>query len=85
MDEKTIPFYKRREFKYLAIACIALIVTAVGANFYNKHPRPVKQKRNRVVKEEPVPSGPKATVIRADSISYQAEDSLRMAPDTTLR
>lgn len=72
MDEKKIPFYKRREFKYLAIACLALIVTAIGANFYNKHPRPVKQKKNKVVAEEPR----SATTVNADSISYQAKDSI---------
>ena len=81
MDEKTIPFYKRREFKYLAIACLALIVTAVGANFYNKHPRPVKQKRNKVVTEEPR----SATTVKVDSISYQAKDSIRISPDTSSR
>lgn len=72
MDKKTIPFYQRREFKYLTIACIALIAAAIGANFYNKHPRPVKQKRNKVVKAEPVPPA----TVKADSNSYQLKDSV---------
>ncbi|PYF72912.1 FecR family protein [Pedobacter nutrimenti] len=32
------PFYKRWSFRYLLIACLALLATAIGAAFYKNHP-----------------------------------------------
>ena len=78
-EENTIPFYKRREFRYLIIACTALIVTAVGAVFYNKHPRPAKKRNNTVIKADPIPAGYQE---KPDSSSYQPQDSGYMATDS---
>lgn len=43
--EKKPIFYDRWAFRYLAIACLALIACAVGAIFYNHHPKPLKENR----------------------------------------
>lgn len=79
-EENTVPFYKRREFRYLAIACTALIVTAVGANFYNKHPRPAKKRNDTVIKADPIPAGYQE---KPDSTGYQLQDSGYMATDSS--
>ena len=76
-EEKiTIPFYKRREFRYLAMACTALVVTAIGAVFYNKHPRPAKKKKQTVVQTEDLPASPQADTVSTDSLNYPLQDSL---------
>lgn len=76
-EEKiTIPFYKRREFRYLAIACTALIVTAIGALFYNKHPRPAKKKKHTAVQTETLPAAPQTDTVRTDSLHDLLQDSL---------
>ncbi|SMC85594.1 hypothetical protein [Pedobacter africanus] len=76
-EEKiTIPFYKRREFRYLAIACTALLGTAIGAVFYNKHPRPVKKKKQTVVQTETLPASPQTDTVSTDSLNYPLQDSL---------
>ena len=43
--EKKPIFYDRWAFRYLAIACLALIACAIGAIFYNHHPKPLKENR----------------------------------------
>ncbi|ETZ24204.1 FecR family protein [Pedobacter sp. V48] len=43
--EKKPIFYDRWAFRYLAIACLALIACAIGATFYNHHPKPLKENR----------------------------------------
>nr|WP_068888946.1 FecR family protein [Pedobacter panaciterrae] len=43
--EKKRIFYDRRAFRYLAIACLALIACAIGAVFYNQHPKPLRENR----------------------------------------
>ncbi|MBB5437421.1 hypothetical protein HDC92_001093 [Pedobacter sp. AK017] len=78
-EEKSTPFYSRREFKYLTIACTALIVTAVGAVFYNKHPKPVRHKSGKVIEyEAPVAAGKVATE-NADSVNFTSQDSAKVA------
>lgn len=75
-EKTTIPFYKRKEFRYLAIACTALIATAIGSVFYNKHPRPAKKKKADVIKNERLP----IDTVGADSIDYPTQDSLNSMP-----
>lgn len=82
-EENTIPFYKRREFRYLAIACTALIVTAVGAVFYNKHPRPAKKRNNTVIKADSIPAGHEVGIMKTDSVNYQAPDSVYTIADSS--
>jgi hypothetical protein len=82
MEEKTIPFYNRREFRYLAIACMALIATAIGALFYNKHPKTVKNKNKTHIKNEALAPGNKAEIKKADSGNIQLQDSFQKQADS---
>lgn len=83
-DEKSTPFYSRKEFKYLAIACTALIVTAVGAVFYNKHPKPVRHKSGKVIEyETPIAAGKVATE-NADSVNFLSQDSVKVGDSSVV-
>lgn len=62
----TIPFYNRKAFRCLTAACIALIATAIGATFYNNHPKPLKDKNRVVLKNDVKPGGNKAVLHLAD-------------------
>lgn len=61
--EKKPIFYKTWAFKYLAIACLALIACAVGALFYNHHPKPLKE--NRFAKRDIHAGSSRATLTLA--------------------
>lgn len=62
---KTIRIYNKKAFRYLAIACLALIVTAVGAIFYNNHPKPSKY-GTRTQNGDFVSAGSEAVLLLAD-------------------
>lgn len=62
---KTIHIYNRKAFRNLATACLALIVTAFGAIFYNNHPKPSKVE-NRTQNGDFVSGGSKAVLLLVD-------------------
>ena len=72
---KTIPCYNRRAFRYLATACIVLIVTAIGAIFYNNHPKPLKDKNSAILKNDVEPGSNKALLFLADGTRVLLGDS----------
>lgn len=63
---KTVPCYNRKAFRYLVTACIALIATAIGAIFYNNHPKPIKDKNKVILKNDVEPGGNKAVLLLAN-------------------
>lgn len=76
MDEQpiiNIPFYKRRAFRYLLIACLALIVCAIGAMFYNRHPKPLKE--NRFAKRDIRAGANRATLTLSDGKKIVLDDA----------
>lgn len=76
--EKKPIFYKTWAFKYLAIACLALIACAVGALFYNHHPKPLKE--NRFAKRDIHAGSSRATLTLASGKRIVLDD----APDGIL-
>lgn len=76
--EKKQIFYDRWAFRYLAIACLALIACAVGAIFYNHHPKPLKE--NRFAKRDIHAGSNRATLTLANGKKI----SLDEAPDGVL-
>ena len=76
--EKKPIFYDRWAFRYLAVACLALIACAVGAIFYNHHPKPLKE--NRFAKRDIHAGSSRATLTLASGKKI----SLDAAPDGIL-
>jgi len=77
-SEKKVIFYKTWAFRYLAIACLALIACAIGALFYNHHPKPLKE--NRFAKRDIHAGSSRATLTLADGKKIVLDD----APDGIL-
>ncbi|NRF41563.1 FecR family protein [Pedobacter foliorum] len=72
-SEKKPIFYKTWAFRYLAIACLALIACAVGALFYNHHPKPLKE--NRFAKRDIHAGSSRATLTLADGKKIILDDA----------
>lgn len=70
-----IPFYHRKAFRYLATACIALVATAIGAIFYNNHPKPLKVKNRVVLNNDVKPGGNKAVLLLANGTRVVLDNS----------
>lgn len=78
-----IPFYYRKAFRYLTTACIALIATAIGAIFYNNHPKPSKVKNRVELKNDVKPGGNKAVLLLADGtrVVLDNADNVKLAEE----
>lgn len=72
---KVIPFYKRSVFRYFTAACIALVVTAIGAIFYNNYPKSVKNKNKVALENDVAPGGNKAVLTLADGTQVLLSDT----------
>lgn len=75
MQTIIIPFYNRRVFRYLATACIALIVTAIGAIFYNNSTKSFKNTNSVTLKNDVSPGGNKAILTLADGSQVLLNDA----------
>nr|WP_121272283.1 FecR family protein [Pedobacter schmidteae] len=72
---KVIPFYSSKAFRYLATACIALIVSAIGALFYQNYPKASKDKNKTALKNDVLPGGNKAILTLADGSQVLLSDT----------
>ena len=65
-----IPFYKKRAFIYLSIACAALLVTGIAAMFHKNYPNVnFKNLAAEFVSHDIPPGGNRATLMLADGKS----------------
>lgn len=71
-DEPEVPYYKRSSFRYLTIACIALVSTAVGAFFYTNHST---FENVAYAKNDIGPGRTRATLVLKDGSKIELTDS----------
>ncbi|MEQ7801509.1 FecR domain-containing protein [Pedobacter sp. ASV1-7] len=72
---KAIPFYQKTSFKYLIAACIALVVTAVGAVFYSNNLNSLKNKNKIALENDVAPGGNNAVLTLADGSQVLLNDT----------
>lgn len=73
-ETKIIPFYNRNLFGYLA-ACVALIVVAMGAIFYNNNLNVSNDRNKTVLKNDVSPGGNEAILVLADGSEIILNDT----------
>jgi transmembrane sensor len=72
---KAIPFYQKTTFKYLIAACIALVVTAIGAVFYSNNLNSLKNKNKIALENDVAPGGNNAVLTLADGSQVLLNDT----------
>ncbi len=75
IEAKVIPFYKRKPFRYLSVACIGLIITAIAAFLYKGNSSILNNGNKTVLKNDVAPGGDNAVLTLADGSQVVLNDT----------